>query len=219
MSTLTNAESARINGAKSHGPVTPEGKERSSRNAVRHGILARQICIKTDLEEDFKDLLQDFVKRFQPVDGVELRYVEQMASCAFRLERCYYLESELFDQEMRRLAPHFERKFGDIAIGTAFALAFKSLADDSRSLHLYMRYETSLSRQYERALKQLIALRSKFPVPAETSEVAGEPPANKEPATADELRATSHELRPTSYEFPNKPTARPLPGPPLPDSV
>ena len=37
---LTRAEQSRINVAKSLGPITPEGKAKSSRNSLKHGFAA-----------------------------------------------------------------------------------------------------------------------------------------------------------------------------------
>jgi hypothetical protein len=50
----------RANAQKSTGPRTPEGKRRVARNAVKHGILAREVFIGegdgAEREEDFSEL-------------------------------------------------------------------------------------------------------------------------------------------------------------------
>jgi len=205
VSKLNKAESARINGAKSRGPVTPEGKQRSSLNAVRHGLLAKSICLTNEDPEKFKELLQDYLDRLQPTDNVELRLVEQVASAAFRLERFAGTETALFDLEMDTQAPQIEKQFKKIDHASCFAMAFKSLADNSKALHLYLRYEATITRQYDRALNQLLALRAKFPVPAETPDNTSEAEIQNEPnderiTTNDEPRASALPNEPTTAE-------------------
>jgi len=84
-------------------------------------------------------------------------------------------------------------------------MAFKSLADNSKSLQLYLRYEAAITREYDRALKQLLTLRSKFPMPAE-AELPNEPTAASNVATECETKPPSHEPRATSHGMPNEPT-------------
>jgi hypothetical protein len=192
--TLDKAESSRINGAKSRGPVTPAGKQRSSLNAVRHGMLAKSVCLTNENPEGFKQILQDFLTRLQPADDVELRLVEQMASCAMRLERLASAESALFDMEMDKQQAEVEKRFQKIDHACRFAMAFKSLADNSKALPLYLRYEAAITREYDRALKQLLTLRSKFPLTPEAE-------LPNEPTTADA------DDEPRAGILPNEPTA------------
>src|SRR6202166_5472125 len=74
------SETSRINGAKSHGPKTPEGKETSSRNSLKHGLTSRStILLQCESLDEFKAFLAEHIAIHQPVTRPEEELVDQMA--------------------------------------------------------------------------------------------------------------------------------------------
>ena len=168
MSTLTKAEASRINGAKSRGPVTPEGKQRSSMNAVKHGLLAKSICLNIEKPEVFEELVAAFSTRLQPADEIEMRLVEQAALAQFRYERiAASTETAMFVLKMDNQAPEVAKQYERVDPPTRFAIAFTGLANEGNSIQLMLRYQQTMLRQRDSAIKQLHELRAKFPVPRE----------------------------------------------------
>src|SRR5689334_10893136 len=100
---------ARLNGAKSHGPVTPEGKRNSSMNAVRHGLLARSVIIGQESEAAFEQMLQTYLDRFSPRDGVERDVIEEMVAAKWRYLRALNIEDEWLEQELDEQTDEGER--------------------------------------------------------------------------------------------------------------
>ena len=68
MATQAQIDAARRNGAKSHGPKTPEGKAISSMNALRHGLTAQAILLTNENSEAFQTLAAAYYEKFQPAD-------------------------------------------------------------------------------------------------------------------------------------------------------
>ena len=54
MSSLKQIEANRRNALKSTGPTTPEGKQRSRCNAVRHGLTAETVIAALENSEDYE---------------------------------------------------------------------------------------------------------------------------------------------------------------------
>jgi hypothetical protein len=149
MPSTLKSETARANGAKSHGPVTPEGKAKSSQNAVRHGLTANFNVLPGESQDDFQILLDAYIDRFNPSDPVETELVQTMAITRWRLRRIGNLESGLLEDELSR------------APGST-AVAFRNLANQGNALSLLIRYEASLNRLHDRALKQLELLQDSY---------------------------------------------------------
>ncbi len=77
---------------QSTAPRTELGKERSSRNAIKHGIFSKAILIKGESRAEFESLRTDLWEAFQPV-GVEELLVEKLASLSWRYRRFLLAET------------------------------------------------------------------------------------------------------------------------------
>jgi hypothetical protein len=151
MSSLRQVLSARANGVRSRGPVTAEGKARSSRNATRHGLLAKCVVLSNESPVGFHQMHDQFIDRFGPADGVEDGLIEEMVAASWRLRRAWALETRIVDDALA------DQPSGD-ELGRA-AAAFKALASRPE-LALIHRYETRLHAMYQRALYNLLLLRA-----------------------------------------------------------
>ncbi len=87
----------RQNSLSSTGPVTVAGKQKSRWNAVKHGLLVRDVAVSVgDSPESKKDLtvLHTALRAdFNPVGTIEEMLVERIAVSYWRLSRCVRAES------------------------------------------------------------------------------------------------------------------------------
>jgi hypothetical protein len=178
------AAASRANGAKSRGPVTPEGKQRSSQNARTHGLSSAKIVLSTEDRRKQRVLLAAYVERFRPRDAVELDLVEQLVAARWRLQRAWTIETAALEDEIDSQSAEIERIYETITPETRTALAFRRLANDTQSPHLLNRYEANASRQFHRALKSLREVQSKVPLPP-----ASNPILQNEPSEAPQTSA------------------------------
>src|ERR1700677_3258878 len=102
MSSQRRIESNRANGKKSKGPVTPKGKQKSSRNGIRHGLLAATVVLEGENLLLFRRLLRDFTKHFQPRDTIEAALVETMAAARWRQIRIMAMEKSSLEYQIKR---------------------------------------------------------------------------------------------------------------------
>ena len=119
MSKLTKAESARRNAAKSTGPKTPEGKQRSRLNALRHGLAARTVCLTKEERPYFDAMVEAYNDRFEPADDVEEDLIEQMVVAKWRQRRCWSMETAALNLQIHRDRPGVEKEFVEHRRGDA----------------------------------------------------------------------------------------------------
>jgi len=164
MPTERQSESARINGAKSQGPTSAEGKEISSRNSLRHGCTAgHTILLACEDRGDFERMREDFNTMYKPVTLEEQSLVAEMFATSWRIRRATSIETALLDCEMVTEEPKVRQKFAVVDNGMVLASAYRSLADESRVMSLLTRYESRLRRIRKQAHAMLLQLRQERP--------------------------------------------------------
>ena len=223
MSSKLKSETARTNGAKSHGPVTPEGRTKSSANSRKHGLAAKSVLLPGESHEQFDLLTRDYIDQFQPQTGVEMDLVELMAVARWRLRRFLAMETNLFTIEIVRREKQIDAKFNDMDENARLAWVFQHMADNGASIAMLIRYEGAINRSYEKALKQLLLLQSRRPTPPPSepwvrSVVSHSPVPDNDPRPDDVGPAPMPASRVSGrLDFDARPSARALD--PRPDDV
>jgi hypothetical protein len=97
MSSPKQIEANRLNARKSTGPTTPEGKERSRCNAIRHGLTAETVITALEDAEDYRAFEAAVIADHDVESAVERELVLRLASVLWRLRRATGIETGLFD--------------------------------------------------------------------------------------------------------------------------
>jgi len=111
MSTDLKIETNRANAQLSTGPRTEEGKARSSQNARKHGLTAKQLAIQPEDQEEFDELFAFYQAEVNPQGPIQQSLFEELITAAWNLRRVRILQAglDLLDPQYDRLARHHTR--------------------------------------------------------------------------------------------------------------
>jgi hypothetical protein len=95
MATEKQTSANRANAQNSTGPTSDPGKARSCRNALRHGLTAKDLFVPPGQEDEFEAFRQDLETSLNPRGPAQMLVYNHILSASWRLLRCDRAESEL----------------------------------------------------------------------------------------------------------------------------
>ena len=205
MPSQLRSDTARANGAKSRGPKSAETKEKSSRNSLRHGFTSRHtMLLECEDEDEFQELEEEFAATHQPATPAEQDLVNEMVAARWRINRIRTIETVIMDCEMVRKKAEVEKTFLQPDSGIHMGMAFRTLAEESSCMALVSRYETRLSRMYDRAYRTLRELQQKAEPKKQKSEP--ESPELPKPNGSNQIAIAPARTQPPEPETKNDET-------------
>ena len=143
------AEASRKNGAQSQGPTSATGKQKSSKNSIRHGLTSTEHTLLADEDPiQYREVIDAFIENLRPADKAELRLVEKIGNLDWRIERLVMMETCILNMEVSLQADQIAARFRDID-GIGFIVeAWKESLSASHCLDLLRRYLATLQHQF-----------------------------------------------------------------------
>jgi hypothetical protein len=95
MASIKQIKANRSNALSGTGPRTAQGKARSSRNALTHGLTAQEIVIPGEDVAAYRSFEQQLIDNLQPNGSCEVDLIERLAATYWRLRRIPRFEAAL----------------------------------------------------------------------------------------------------------------------------
>ncbi len=123
------------------GPRTAAGKQRSSQNALTHGLTSRSAVLASEDQAAYDTHRRGFFDEYQPTTPTETQLTQELAETAWRINRIPSLEAALLD---RAANPPNDQPRIDFDI-----------VDAHRALATLGLHYARLSRQFQKAVDKL----------------------------------------------------------------
>jgi hypothetical protein len=95
----------------STGPKTPEGKARSSQNALKHGFTSKNTIIPPGMEEEFDQLVEGYANDIRPAGAIEETLFRQLVRSAWNIKRIEIRQAELASDDYDPLTAPDNKEF------------------------------------------------------------------------------------------------------------
>ena len=110
MTSFRQIEANRRNARLSTGPTTEEGKRKTRRNAIRHGLTAETVIDALEDADDYVAFEMAVTSDYDARTAVERELVLRLASLLWRLRRATAIESGLFKIQAQHLLQFRRRR-------------------------------------------------------------------------------------------------------------
>src|SRR5580700_3015509 len=136
---------------------TPEGKVRSSMNALRHGLTARVVVLPAEDMDAYKKFSLEMVDSLDAQTPVERQFAQTVVDNQWRINRIRSIEDGMLGLGHEEAAGDFDADRVEIHAAMTAARAFRH---DSKSFVNLSIYEQRLHRSQKEALRQLRELQT-----------------------------------------------------------
>jgi hypothetical protein len=147
----------RLNAMHSPGPTSPQGRVRSSINALRHGLTARVVVLPTEDMAAYKAFSKEIADSLDAQTPVERQFAQTVADNQWRINRIRSIEDGMLGMGHWEAAGNFDADHAEIHAAMTAARAFR---DNSQAFVNLSIYEQRLHRSMKEALRQLKELQA-----------------------------------------------------------
>src|SRR5580693_8505865 len=151
-----NAETPKPTSGKTPGR-TPEGRARSSMNALRHGLTARVVVLPTEDMAAYQAFSKEMMDDLDAQTPVKRQFAQTVTDNQWRINRIRSIEDGMLGMGHYEAAGDFDCPTAEIHSAMTAARAFR---DDSKSFVNLSIYEQRLHRSMKEALRQLKELQT-----------------------------------------------------------
>ena len=147
----------RLNAEKSQGPTSPEGRARSSMNALRHGLTARVVVLPTEDMAAYRAFSKEIVDSLDAQTPLERQFAQTIADNQWRINRIRSIEDGMLACGHFEQAGNFDTDQPEVHSAMTAARAFREHSQAFVNLSIY---EQRLHRSTKEALRQLKELQA-----------------------------------------------------------